>query len=330
MNSVKPPRFLPTLLSALVGILVVSAASPLLAQVPAGDLTVTVQETESGEVQFSLSGTAFMEQSGYVSGTNAAFSPPVPPANTPTFVQYQIPPGLILTVTDLMPQSEPEIPEEGLSQSVNLPLTSIVSSTGNWFFTSQSSGYLPSGSPITGSGSITTNAVPFSFFVPGTYLVAPSNINTSEAEPSAPENGEMTLPAQGYQPYYITYKVIPYSPEASVSELGVSKPKTFVTRVESPVSQTITITNVGNTPISGLKVEISKSGKKNFDVTQPKLTTLAPGAATTFVATFEPESTGSKRTNIKVTGGSASETVQLRGRALPKVNSPRFPRRPGN
>lgn len=333
MNSVKPPRFLPAILSGFIGMIALSASSPLLAQgppVPAGDLTVTVEETESGEVTFSLSGTAYMQSTGFIASTNAVSFPPVPPTTATSFVQYQIPPGLNLTVTDLMPQSEPEVPEEGGSMTVNLPLTSIISSTGQWYFTTQSSGNLFVGSPITGSGSITTNAVPFSFFVPGTYTVLPSTFDNSEAESSAPEEADVNPIPRGFLPYYITYKVIPYSPEASVSELGVSKPKTFVTRVESPVSQAITITNLGNTPISGLKVEIPKSGKKNFDVTQPKLTTLAAGASTTFVATFQPESAGSKRASVTITGGSASETVQLRGRALPKVNSPRFPRRPGN
>jgi hypothetical protein len=330
MNSVKPPRFLPAILSGLVGILVLSATSPLVAQIPAGDLTVTVEETENGDVQFSLSGTAYMQQSGFISSTNSSFFPAVPPANASTYVQYLIPPGLNLTVPDSI-GSEPETPEEGGSMTVNLPLSAIVSSTGNWYLTAQSSGNsLPIGSAIAGSGSITTNAVPFSFFVPGTYLVFPSVSETSEPEPAAPEEGDMNLPPRGFLPYYITYKVIPYSPEASVSKLGVSRPNTFVARVETSISQTITITNLGNTPVSGLKVEIPKSGKKNFDVTQPKLTTLAAGASTTFVATFEPESAGSKRATITITGDSASETVQLRGRALPKVNSPRFPRRPGN
>lgn len=325
MNSVKPPRFLPALLSGLVGIIVLSAASPLVAQIPAGDLTVTVEETQNGDVRFSLSGTAFMQRPGSLSTTNTSYSPAVPPANAPTFVQYLIPPGLNLTVP-AAEGSEPETPEEGAAPTVNLPLTAIQASTGNWYFAMQSSGTLPIGSPVTGSGSITTGAVPFSFFVPGTYLVGPPDLRDSEVEPAQQENPKETLPTPGNQNYFITYKVIPNS--AAGSNLGVSKPTTFVTRVGNSTSQTITITNLGNAPLSDLKVEIPKPGRKNFDVTQPRLTTLAAGASTTFVVTFKPGSPGSKRANFTVTGGSASKTVPLRGRALDRVNSPRFPRRP--
>jgi hypothetical protein len=327
MNSVKPPRFLPALLSGLVGILVLSAASPLVAQIPAGDLTVTVEETENGDVRFSLSGTAFMQRSGSISNTNSSNFPAVPPSTAPAFVSYPIPPGLNLTVP-AAEASESETPEEGSTATENVPLTAVQASTGNWYFAMQSTGFLPIGSAVTGSGSITTGAVPFSFFVPGTYLVGPPSIRNSEVESAEPENPKGSPPTPGNQEFFITYKVIPYSSAAS-SELGVSKPKTFVTRVGSSISQTITITNLGNSPISGLKVEIPRPGRKNFDATQPRLTTLAAGASTTFVATFEPESPGSKRSSFTVTGGSASKTVTLRGRALDRVNnSPRFPRRP--
>lgn len=324
MNSVKPPRFLSALLSGIVGILVLSAASPLVAQIPAGDLTVTVEETENGDVRFSLSGTAFMQRSGSLFNTNSSNFPAVPPANAPTFIQYAIPPGLNLTIP-AAEASESETPEEGSSATVNVPLTAIEASTGNWYFAMQSTGFLPIGSAVTGSGSITTGAVPFSFFVPGTYVVGPPELRNSEVEEGDLEDPKLPS-TPGNQQYFITYKVIPYS--ATGSNLGVSRPTTFVTRIGTSISQTITITNLGNTPISGLKVEIPRSGKKNFDATQPRLTTLAAGASTTFVVTFEPESPGSKRSNFTVTGGSVSKTVPLRGRALDRVNSPRFPRRP--
>lgn len=324
MNSVKPPRFLSALLSGIVGILVLSAASPLVAQIPAGDLTVTVEETENGDVRFSLSGTAFMQRSGSLFNTNSSNFPAVPPANAPTFIQYAIPPGLNLTIP-AAEASESETPEEGSSATVNVPLTAIEASTGNWYFAMQSTGFLPIGSAVTGSGSITTGAVPFSFFVPGTYVVGPPELRNSEVEEGDLEDPKLPS-TPGNQQYFITYKVIPYS--ATGSNLGVSRPTTFVTRIGTSISQTITITNLGNTPISGLKVEIPRSGRKNFDATQPRLTTLAAGASTTFVVTFEPESPGSKRSNFTVTGGSVSKTVPLRGRALDRVNSPRFPRRP--
>jgi hypothetical protein len=327
MNSVKPPRFLSALLSGLVGILVLSAASPLVAQIPAGDLTVTVEETENGDVRFSLSGTAFKQRSSSIFDTNTSFETAVPPANAPTFIQYAIPPGLNLTVPAPVETSEPETPEEGAPATENVPLTAIQASTGNWYFAMQSTGFLPIGSAVTGSGSITTGAVPFSFFVPGTYVVGPPELNrNSEVEEGGLEDPKGT-PTPGNQNYFITYKVIPLS-SAAGSNLGVSRPTTFVTRIGSSTSQTITITNLGNTPISGLKVEIPRSGRRNFDATQPRLTTLAAGASTTFVVTFEPESPGSKRASFTVTGGSASKTVPLRGRALDRVNSPRFPRRP--
>jgi hypothetical protein len=184
--------------------------------------------------------------------------------------------------------------------------------SGFWHMASNYSGHLDQGDPITGSGTITVSKseVAFSDFVPGTFH--------ARTQPYS----------MGEELYDLTYKVIPYT-----VGLGVEKPARFSeTQVNrSSQSQVLTITNLGSLPISGLTVQISQSGKKNFKVTQPKLKELKAGESTTFEATFNPDSAGNKATRITVTDGTSLKKVTLKGRGVDnRVNSPRFPASPGN
>lgn len=280
------------------------------AQSPANDLTITVNELANGDVKFTASGTSRMLIPGSFGTTNGDYSTQTPPQNRPSNLpQYvELPEGLILTVPANPNSEEEAAPEEGQPNG-QIPLNYLFFNSGYWHLGSFWSGPLQQGDPITGSGSITVSKseVSFSDFVPGTYNVRRNPWSNNEDF------------------YDLTYKVIPYS-----VGISVSKPSRFPnTEVNRTSTQTITITNTGSTAISGLQVQISKAGKKNFKVTQPKSSSLEAGASTTFVATFQPESAGTKSTKITITDGTSSKKIALRGRGLDtRVNSPRFPRRP--
>lgn len=302
------PRMLTAGFALAFGALFSASAN---AQSPANDLTITVNELANGDVKFTASGTSQMLITGGFGTTNADSSTNTPPQNRPlNLPQYvQLPEGLVLTVPENPNSEEESAPEEGSLQNNQIPLNYLFFNSGYWHLGSFWSGTLQQGDSITGSGSITvsTSEVSFSDFVPGTYKVRRNPWGMNE------------------ELYDLTYKVIPYS-----VGISVSKPSRFPnTDVDRTNTQTITITNTGSTPVSGLKVQISRAGKKNFKVTQPNSSSLEAGASTTFVATFQPESAGTKSAKITITDGTSSKKVVLRGRGLAprgNTNTPRFPR----
>lgn len=315
MKSIQFPASLHALATGLVTLLAVGLTTSSQAQSsPANDLTITVNELANGDVKFTASGTSRMLMPGSFYTTNADSNTMTPPQKRPlNLPQYvQLPEGMIFTLPEGSITSEEEsAPEEGQSGPVVFPLNYLFFNSGFWHMGSYYSGFQEQGAPITGSGSITVakSLISFSDFVPGTFKT------------------RRTPWSMGEELYDLTYKVIPYS-----IGLEVAKPKRFPeTQVDRSSSQTITVTNIGSLPISGLQVQIPQSGKKNFKIIQPKATSLEAGASTTFEAIFEPESEGTKSARITVTDGTSKKKVLLRGRGVDeRVNSPRFPRRPGN
>jgi hypothetical protein len=305
-----------SLFSGLAALAVLGVAAPAFSQSPANDLTITVNELPSGDVKFTASGTSQMLMSGSFYTTNASTSAMIPPQNRPLNLPqyYEMPVGLIFTYPVSQRDAEEEsAPEEGPSPGYGeFPLNYLFFNSGFWHMGSYSSGFLEQGAPITGSGTVTVSKsdIAFTDFVPGTFHTRTSPWSMGE------------------ELYDLTYKVIPYT-----VGLGVEKPARFSeTQVNrSSQSQVLTITNLGSLPISGLTVQISQSGKKNFKVTQPKLKELKAGESTTFEATFNPDSAGNKATRITVTDGTSLKKVTLKGRGVDnRVNSPRFPASPGN
>lgn len=303
-----------SLFSGIATLVTLGVAAPAFSQSPANDLTITVNELPSGDVQFTASGTSHMLTTGSIYTTNANSQAMIPPQNRPlnlpTFIQ--LPAGLIFTIPDMIQVSEEEsAPEEGSNSGV-MPLDYLLFSSGFWHMGSYGTGTLQQGASITGSGKITVSKseVAFTDFEPGTFHVR-------------------TQPyGMGEELYDLTYKIIPYA-----IGLEVEKPARFedTQTNRSSATQVLTITNKGSLAISGLEVQIPKSAKKNFDITQPKLKSLGAGESTTFEATFKPDSAGNKTARITVTDGTSSKRVVLKGKGIDsQVNSPRFPRRPGN
>ena len=302
MRLFKPLSIRSFLPAALLGVFsLIPAASVIAQQTPAGDLTVTVEEQENGDIKFSLSGTAYMQASySGMSSTNFSpsfsFSSGTPPTTGIGYGSFGRPPGLSLTMPVNDISSESEAPEEGMGQTfIDYPLANVYFSSG-WFLGYFNGEFHLEGDPITGAGSVTTSDIDFNrYFVPGTFLVTPGGV-ASEPEASVAE-GE--FPNSGIYPYFITYKVIPFvlNPSLALSHPGAF-PKTILRK--SGGTKKVTIRNNGNTPLTGLNLSISVPGDFSSS-TLPK-TALAPGESTSVDVTFRPKSRGKRTATLTVKG----------------------------
>jgi hypothetical protein len=339
---------------------------------PEGDLTVTVEELEDGGVRVSLSGTATVqgypnnseevqENGAMITRTNFAF-PPSPPAGRGA-VKSPLPPGLTLTIDQRPADGEPE-PSETLSRflpvaEVTLPLTEVVFPKDNWCLGTFETPTPAPGSLITGNGSVTAPGIPFSYFIPGTYLVGPPNESSED-----PQAAEPTA-ASGMDYYYITYRVIPFTPSPSIR---LSAPKRFPkTRLRrSAPEQEIRVTNTGNVKLTRLSLAITGAASGEFSVSRPPLDVLEAGRSTRVSIGFRPERRGLRRALLTAQGTTlarqitrfaseaespaengkeeetrftepvtVSDVVELEGtgqpkkrkpKPLPRPDSPRFPR----
>lgn len=77
--------------------------------------------------------------------------------------------------------------------------------------------------------------------------------------------------------------------------------------IGSGVSKTVTIRNNGGTDLTGLAVTKDGTNSSDFAVGNPALTTLAPGASTTFDVTFTPPAIGSRTAVIHIASNDADE-----------------------
>lgn len=354
MNTSNSLPFRTFFLAALVGILSFLphfSANADVIDTPAGDLTVTVEEQENGDVKFTLSGTAFMQ--GFHPGMNAVnFNTGLPPAYS--FGSYGLPAGLILTTPDNGSMGS-EDPEEGEPAALRDHPLNWIYFSGGWQMTSSTNtGPLYRGDPIIGSGSVTTSEINFDqYFVPGTFLVGPGGFDNSE-----PEVAEGGIENAGIYPYFVTYRVIPfeYKPSLALSGEG-SFPKTL--QGKSADSQKVTITNSGNTTLTGLSVSIARPGSRDFSASGLSKKDLAPGESTTVEVGFRPKRGGSLSATLTVKGlytprqeivfiaqpeefpvkevaplppVEVSASTKLSGKGIakpgskPRPNSPRFPR----
>jgi hypothetical protein len=72
-------------------------------------------------------------------------------------------------------------------------------------------------------------------------------------------------------------------------------------------SKVFTIQNTGGAKLTGLAIKKDGSNAKDFVVTNPAKSTLAPGSATTFKVTFKPGAKGTRNAAIHIKSNDADE-----------------------
>ena len=89
-------------------------------------------------------------------------------------------------------------------------------------------------------------------------------------------------------------------------------PRTPVGKRSKP--EAIRVTNSGGTTATGITARLSGKAAKDFLLTRPA-DTLAPGAATSFRATFRPRAKGTRKATATVSAhNAAAKSVPLKGR----------------
>jgi len=100
------------------------------------------------------------------------------------------------------------------------------------------------------------------------------------------------------------------------AQIVVDRPRKFKTTElgrKSP-PQTIIITNAGKATLTGLNVAVSGKGKKDYDLTRVRVTTLEGKRSTAITVVFEPRAQGSRKAGITVQGdGVAPVRITLSG-----------------
>ncbi len=104
----------------------------------------------------------------------------------------------------------------------------------------------------------------------------------------------------------------------------MTDPKTFAQTVveKKSATQTLTITNIGGLPLTGLRVSTSRWNRGDFLLTRPSRVTLAPKASATFRVTFKPKAAGNRKTDLLIHSNSPMIKVRLRGRGKPQISQP--------
>lgn len=124
--------------------------------------------------------------------------------------------------------------------------------------------------------------------------------------------------------------LLPAAPEISIqqparSELSDGKSKRSfgkaVVGVKKGITKTFVIRNTGNAPLTGIRVAKGGRNKRDFQITLPPASSVAPGKQTTFEITFQPKSKGSKNAWLRVASNDANENpfdISIIGMAVGK------------
>lgn len=87
----------------------------------------------------------------------------------------------------------------------------------------------------------------------------------------------------------------------------------------SGAARNFTITNTGTSVLSGVGVSLAGAHAKDFVLTKPRKTTLAPGASISFKILFKPKTKGSRNATLKITSDDPNGNpngIQLSGAGI--------------
>jgi len=88
---------------------------------------------------------------------------------------------------------------------------------------------------------------------------------------------------------------------------GVSTKSFGSVAVKSSASKTFTIRNTGTAKLTGLAITKTGANSKDFSVKAPLMTSLAPGASTTFKVIFKPSAKGIRKAFIHIKSNDSNE-----------------------
>lgn len=273
-----------------------------------GNLTITVQENENGTVTISASGTANIMNSGFFGTTSADPGVPTPPATITTETSIPLPPGITFTFPEnLGSEQEPGAPQEANGDPITVPATTVEFDEPGVWALGRFSNFLQSGDTITGAGSVTVGNIPFSNFVPGTYVVEPE-LNR----------------AKFFNLFQITYKVIPFS---GTGRLTLQNARSFgEVQVNHPSRiQRLRLRNVGSATVTGIRGRLSV-GASDFSARIVNARPLNPGQSLVVKVRFRPGRVGGQRSLFSVESSAPTVSTTLSGEGVNEINSPRFPR----
>ncbi len=133
--------------------------------------------------------------------------------------------------------------------------------------------------------------------------------------------GILTVTTSANSPFVtLQGTALPQAPMLSVSPTSLP----FGTvNVGSPSFLTVTVTNTGNTPVTGIAAVVTPASDQSFTVTAPPPTTLAPGISGTFTVRFFPTALTPTPANGSVsltnTSSAPTVTINLSGTAVTPV-----------
>lgn len=106
------------------------------------------------------------------------------------------------------------------------------------------------------------------------------------------------------------------TPPPTPALLRAQKPRSFpTTRMGRKSRQkTLRLTNVGGSPLTGLRVVASGRAKGDFLLVQPARRTLVPGASTVFKVAFRPRSAGLRKATLTIRSSAPPVKIPLSGR----------------
>lgn len=241
-------------------------------------------------------------------------------------------PALALTDDDLTPAALAGKTLTFTIQSGTAPLATSGTWTGT-FETSPANGFTirkVSGSTLNASGTRTYigyvggHAYTIDPFIPG-QPASTLTLWISEGSPRYYVNFDQTGNTTQFGGFTIGGSTVK-APEISVTdpdgdplEDGVGKTSfPAVKKGQTGIAKKFTIKNTGTAKLTGLSV--SKTGK-DFIVTGPGVTSLAPGKSASFTVSFKPSATGPRSTVIKVASNDADEDpfrIKVSGTGLSK------------
>ena len=106
---------------------------------------------------------------------------------------------------------------------------------------------------------------------------------------------------------------------------GVSSKSFGSVALKSTASKTFTIRNSGTANLTGLVISKSGTNAKDFTVTPPLKSSLAPGASTTFKVIFKPSVKGTRKAAIHIKSNDNNENpfdIALTGKGVAKKAAP--------